>query len=43
MKKTRLLAFLALCCLLLAAVPLSGAAEEAPKLYFDLNFDDLPV
>lgn len=41
MKKTRLLAFLALCCLLLAAVPLSGAAEEAPKLYFDLNFDDL--
>lgn len=43
MKKTRLFAFLALCCLLLAAVPLSGAAEEAPKLYFDLNFDDLPV
>lgn len=43
MRKTRFYAFLVLCVLLLAAVPLSGAAEEAPKLYFNLTFDDLPA
>lgn len=43
MKKFRFLAFLVLCALLLSVASLSIAADETPKLYFNVTFDELSV